>query len=275
MNRYQQCFQQLAEKQEQAFIPFVVLGDPTFEDSLAIIDQLVASGADALELSIPFSDPLADGPEIQTAVLRAMDNGMSVARSFELLKIIRERHPHIPIGLLMYANLINAKGLSAFYQACKEAGVDSVLVADVPLREAKPFVTEARKYNIAPIFICPPDATDETIEGIAAQGEGYTYLVSRAGVTGVDQTLLSDATDNIARLKKAGAPPIIQGFGIATKAQAEHYLALGIEGVISGSAIVKLIRTHYQEAAHCSDLATLLPALAEFVTSLKSATKPA
>ena len=270
MSRYQQLFNRLSAQNEGAFVPFVVLGDPTYEISKQILITLIESGADALEVSIPFSDPLADGPEIQGAVLRAIGNGMSVKQSFQLLTEIRALYPDIPIGLLMYANLIHAAGIDQFYEQCAIAGVDSVLVADVPLRESREFQTAAKAHQIAPIFICPPDATEETFAGIAKDGEGYTYLVSRAGVTGVEQKLENNSlSDNIAKLKAIGAPPIVQGFGISSPSQARHYLDCGVAGVISGSAVTQIIRENLE------DESALLTKLASFIKAMKEATRTA
>lgn len=267
MNRYNALFTRLAANKEGAFVPFVVLGDPTYEISKQILVTLIESGADALEVSIPFSDPLADGPEIQGAVLRAIGNGMTVAKSFQLLTEIRAEYPHIPIGLLMYANLIHAAGIDQFYAKCQQAGIDSVLVADVPIRESADFTQAASKYEIAPIFICPPDATEETFMGIANAGKGYTYLVSRAGVTGVAQKLENDSLEgNIQKLKAVGAPPIVQGFGISTPEQARYYLDNGVAGVISGSAVTQIIRENLK------DEAVLLGKLATFVNNMKAST---
>lgn len=267
MSRYSELFTRLDAHKEGAFVPFVVLGDPGYEVSKKILITLIESGADALEVSIPFTDPLADGPEIQGAVLRSIENGMTVAKSFALLKEIRDLYPNIPIGLLMYANLIHAAGIDQFYAKCAQVGVDSVLVADVPLRESADFRAAANKHAIAPIFICPPDVTDETIAGIAEFGEGYTYLVSRAGVTGVEQKVENNSlAENIEKLKKAGAPPMIQGFGIATPEQAQHYLKAGVSGVISGSAVTQIIRENENNEA------LLLTRMAEFITKMKAAT---
>lgn len=271
MARYDQLFTKLRAKKEGAFIPFVVLGDPNRALSAKILETLVVSGADALEVSIPFSDPLADGPEIQGAVLRALESGATVEGAFLLLSEVRTNHPTLPIGLLMYANLIYAYGVEAFYQRCQEVGIDSVLVADLPLREAAPFSSIAKAKDVAPIFICPPDATDEAIAGIAQEGEGYTYLVSRAGVTGVDQDSHSeencDLTQNIRRLKAAKAAPIVQGFGISTPEQARYYLAQGVSGVISGSAVTQIIREHLDNESE------MLEKLADFVRLMKQATQ--
>ena len=163
MERYESLFAQLKERKEGAFVPFVTLGDPGIEQSLKIIDTLIEAGADALELGIPFSDPLADGPTIQNATLRAFAAGVTPAQCFEMLALIRQKHPTIPIGLLMYANLVFNKGIDEFYAQCEKVGVDSVLVADMPIEESAPFRQAALRHNVAPIFICPPNADDDLL----------------------------------------------------------------------------------------------------------------
>lgn len=264
--RYKVLFTDLATKKEGAFVPFVVLGDPDFDTSYEIITTLIDNGADALELGIPFSDPLADGPEIQAADIRAFASGMTVKRSFELLKTIRDQHPTIPIGLLLYSNLVYKKGLANFYQEAQQVGVDSVLVADVPIREYDDYHQAALKYGIDPVLICPPNASEETFLSIAKKGRGYTYLVTRTGVTGADNTLSQDVKTRVKELEKAGAPPVIQGFGISSPEQVEFYLKAGVKGVISGSAVTRIIREHHK------DKATMLSKLATFVKSMKAAT---
>lgn len=162
MERYETLFAQLKARREGAFVPFVTLGDPNPEQSLKIIDTLIEAGADALELGIPFSDPLADGPTIQDATLRAFAAGVTPAQCFEMLTAIRQKHPTIPIGLLMYANLVFSPGIDEFYAACERAGVDSVLVADVPVEESAPFrqprcaITSRRFSSVRrmPMTIC-------------------------------------------------------------------------------------------------------------------------
>jgi tryptophan synthase alpha chain len=161
MERYDNVFAELKSRQEGAFVPFVTLGDPGPEQSLKIIDTLIEAGADALELGIPFSDPLADGPTIQNATLRAFAAGVTPTQCFEMLAAIRQKHPTIPIGLLMYANLVFNRGIDEFYAECARVGVDSVLVADVPVEESAPFRQAAMRHNVAPIFICPPNADDD------------------------------------------------------------------------------------------------------------------
>ena len=266
MERYQQRFAQLAEKKEGAFVPFVTLGDPTPALSLQIIDTLIDAGADALELGIPFSDPLADGPTIQAATLRAFEADVTPGHCFEMLAAIRQKHPTMPIGLLMYANLVFSNGIDTFYQRCAEAGVDSVLIADVPIEESAPFRAAALRHNIAPIFICPPNANDALLREIASHGRGYTYLLSRAGVTGAEKRAELPLHHLVATLKEYNAAPSLQGFGISEPSQVKEAIASGAAGAISGSAIVRIIEQHRHQPE------VMLAKLHDFVSRMKAAT---
>ncbi len=267
MERYQQLFKRLDAAKEGAFVPFVTLGDPSPEVSLQIIDTLVAAGADALELGIPFSDPLADGPTIQGANLRAFSAGVTPAQCFEMLATIRQKYPDLPIGLLMYANLVFSGGIDNFYARCAQVGVDSVLVADVPLEESAPFRQAALRHNIAPIFICPPNADDDLLREIASHGRGYTYLLSRAGVTGAEKRASLPLKHLVDKLREYHAAPPLQGFGISEPAQVKEAIASGAAGAISGSAIVKIIEQHQANPQ------ALLAELHTFVSSLKAASR--
>ena len=240
MSRYAAMFERLRARGEGAFGAFAMLGDPDLATSADLLDSLVESGADMLEVGIPFSDPVADGPVIQAAAVRALAAGVRTADCFELLTGLRLRHPDVPVGILTYANIVMARDRDAFYRAAAEAGVDSVLVADVPLIEAEPFLAAARAAGVAPVLIAAPNTPPERLRRIAEQGEGYTYCVARAGVTGADDEVRF-AGDVIAALKEAKAPPPILGFGIAEPEHVRLALATGAAGVISGSAIVERI----------------------------------
>ncbi len=266
MERYEQLFKRLAARQEGAFVPFVTLGDPSPEQSLKIIDALVEGGADALELGIPFSDPLADGPTIQNATLRAFASGTTPGQCFEMLATIRQKYPDLPIGLLMYANLVWNGGIDEFYARCAKAGVDSVLVADVPVEESAPFRQAALRHEIAPIFICPPNADDELLRQLASYGRGYTYLVSRTGVTGAENRASTPLHHLVEKLTEYHAAPPLQGFGISEPAQVRAALDAGAAGAISGSAIVKIIEKNLQQPQQ------MLTELKAFVQGMKAAT---
>lgn len=267
MERYENLFAQLKDRKEGAFVPFVTLGDPSVEQSLKIIDTLIEAGADALELGIPFSDPLADGPIIQEATLRAFAAGVTPSQCFEMLALIRHKHPTIPIGLLMYANLVFSKGIDEFYAQCEKVGVDSVLVADVPVEESAPFRAAALRHNIAPIFICPPNADEELLRQIASHGRGYTYLLSRAGVTGAENRAALPLHHLVEKLKAYDAPPSLQGFGISAPEQVTGAIDAGAAGAISGSAIVKIIEKNVAAPEQ------MLAELKAFVSAMKAATR--
>lgn len=268
MERYENLFKRLKDRKEGAFVPFVTLGDPSPEQSLKIIDTLIEAGADALELGIPFSDPLADGPTIQNATLRAFAAGVTPAQCFEILTTVRQKYPDMPIGLLMYANLVFSRGVDEFYAQCEKAGVDSVLVADVPVEESAPFRQAALRHNVAPIFICPPNADDVLLRQIASYGRGYTYLLSRAGVTGSENGTALPLNHLVDKLREYNAAPALQGFGISSPAQVTAALDAGAAGAISGSAIVKIIEKNLDNST------AMLAELKAFVQGLKAATLP-
>lgn len=263
--RFNQTFSQLKSANKIAFVPFVTIGDPDIKTSLAIIKQLVSSGADALELGFPFSDPLLDGEVIQAANKRALDNGCKIIDCFKILQQIRELYPQIPISLLLSANLVYNQGLDNFYKKCQQVGVDAVLVADVPLLEAKPFIESANKYQINPVFICPPNANSSTINKIALNSQGYTYLVSRLGVTGVDSKANNNLHSVVKNLKQDNSPPILQGFGISEPKDVELARISGVDGVISGSAVVKII------ADNLTDPKLMLTKLDKFIQTMQQA----
>jgi tryptophan synthase alpha chain len=229
-----------------------------------MLDALVEGGADMIEVGIPFSDPIADGPTIQAAADRALGQGVTTADCFALLRDFRARHADIPVGVLTYANLVLARGREAFYAASAEAGVDSVIVADAPVFEAEAFVTVARRHGIGPVLIAAPNTPAETLARVAELGGGYTYCVARAGVTGTETEMQLNHGGLFEALAANGAPPPVLGFGISTPDHVRSALAAGAAGVISGSAIVRLIERDGADAA---------PALREFVAAMKAATR--
>ena len=265
--RYEELFTRLKANGEGAFVPFVMLGDPDAAASLKIIEILIESGADALELGVPFSDPVADGNVIQAAASRALEAGVTPEGAFAVTARIRENHPRIPIGLLVYANLVLGKGLNAFYAAAAAAGVDSVLVADAPIAESADFLRAAKEHGIDQIFIAPPNADEVKLREIAAAGGGYTYYLGRAGVTGADRVISGLEKSKIKILKDAGAPPIVVGFGISTPGHVMAALEAGADGAISGSAVVKIIEKNL------GDETAMHHELAVFVKEMKAAAK--
>jgi tryptophan synthase alpha chain len=265
-SRYDALFDRLREKREGAFVPFVMLGDPNADESAQIIETLAHSGADALELGIPFSDPTADGPVIQTAADRALTGGATPDTCLGIVKKFRDRHDAIPIGLLVYANIVMGRGAERFYERAAKSGVDSVLVADVPTLSASSFVKSARGAGVAPVFIVPPNADDAKLREIAGLSEGYTYFLGRAGVTGADKEMTTPAERMISLLKSAGAPPVVVGFGISRPEHVRASLETGADGAIAGSATVAIVERHLD------DRAAMHKELAGFARDMKAAT---
>ena len=239
MTRYAAMFERARGR--GVFGAFVMLGYPDPQASLDILSTLVSAGADMIEVGIPFSDPVADGPTIQAAAERALLGGVTPGLCLDLLAEFRSRHPETPVGVLTYANLVVARGRDDFYRRCADAGVDSVLVADVPALEAESFAAAARDHGIAPALIAAPNTPRPTLERIARLGGGYTYCVARAGVTGTEREMSLNHGELFQTLAELGAPPPVLGFGISTPAHARSAIEAGAAGVISGSAIVKLI----------------------------------
>ena len=240
MSRYKAMFDRLTARAEGAFGAFLMLGDPDVETSAELLDALVEGGADMIEVGIPFSDPVADGPVIQEAAVRALKAGTRVDDCFRMLGEFRQRHSEIPVGILTYANLLTARGRDRFCADAAKAGVDSILIADVPSLEAEPFADSARKSGLDLIMIVAPNTRGQTLTKIARLSSGYTYCVARAGVTGVRDDLALEHDRLLSQLQALKAPPAVLGFGISTPEHVRQALASGAAGVISGSAIVKL-----------------------------------
>ena len=266
IDRYAQMFESLNSKNQGAFVPFVMLGDPDKDTSFNIIKALVEGGADALELGIPYSDPIADGPTIQQASIRALGTGIRPLDCFDIIAQIREAYPNIPIGLLLYSNLVIKPGAEKFYQDAANAGVDSILIADVPLREADRFMAVAKQCGIKQILIAPPNASDDTLAEIGQKSQGYTYLLGRAGVTGAETAVSIPAGELIDKLTKFQVAPPLLGFGISTPEQVSEAIKSGAAGAISGSATVNII------AAYLEQPEVMLQKLKEFVQQMKQAT---
>ncbi|MEE9383537.1 MAG: tryptophan synthase subunit alpha [Nannocystaceae bacterium] len=268
-HRYASRFATLAERGEGMFVPFLMLGDPTPRLCARLLDALVEGGADAIEVGIPFSDPTADGPTIQAAASRALSQGVTPPICLALLQDFRSRHPNVPVGILTYANLVMHRPIDAFYRRAAEAGVDSVLVADVPVIEAGPFSASARAHGIAPILIAPPNLSRHSLRRLPTLCDGYTYCVTRSGVTGVDAQLELDHHELFQALCQGGAPPPLLGFGISRPDHVREALASGAAGAISGSAVVRL-------AAKGTDAPQdAITAVRQFVHEMKAATRRA
>lgn len=237
MGQYQSLFNTL---NRSALIPFFVIGDPNEELSLELVKAAIDAGADVLELGIPFSDPVADGPTIQKADIRAMEAGMTPAKAIDFIKQVTDYKP-VPIGLLVYYNLIYQYGVEKFFADFKAAGGTSVLIADLTVDDADEIAPAATAAGLETVFMVTPNTAEDRIEKIAAQTTGFIYTVSLMGITGARSGLSDQVKPLIARLKAHTDKPICVGFGISSAEQAAEVAAAGADGVIIGSRIVKMI----------------------------------
>jgi tryptophan synthase alpha chain len=237
MGQYQEVFGKL---NRAALIPFFVLGDPDAQTSLAIIKSAIDAGADILELGIPFSDPVADGPTIQKADVRALQAGMTPRKALDLIAQVTAYKP-LPIGLLVYYNLILQYGVEAFFRDFKKAGGTSVLVADLSIDDADEIAPAAQAAGLETVFMATPNCPDERLERVVSQTTGFVYTVSVLGTTGERQGVSELVKPLIKRLKHLTKTPICVGFGISSPDQARQIADAGADGVIIGSRIVKFI----------------------------------
>lgn len=277
-SRYDKLFAALREKNEGAFVPFIMLGDPTPEASLDIIRTAVAAGADALELGVPFSDPVADGPTIQASHIRALDGGATLDSALEQVRTIRSAFPDLPIGMLIYGNVAFARGVEKFYAEFAEAGADSILLPDVPVREGAPFIAAAKEAGIDPIFIAPARAAERTLADVAEHSQGYIYAISRDGVTGTEKGSETTGLDEVvASIQRFDGPPVLLGFGISSPQHVADAIAANAAGAITGSAITKIIDRHVSRetgaAGTIEDADALHAELTDFISAMKEATK--
>jgi tryptophan synthase alpha chain len=241
MSRLAQTFARARAEHRAAFIGYVCAGDPDFDTSLAIGRTLLTHGVDILELGVPFSDPLADGPTNQLAAQRALEGGMNAARGLELVRRLRAEFPAAPLVFYTYYNLVFANGVDAYVRAAQAAGVDAMLTLDLPPEEAGEVLAAARQYGLETVFIVAPTTPDARIPLIAAATTGFIYYVSREGVTGVRADAATNIPEAVARIRKHTALPVAVGFGISTRAQVAQ-VAAHADGVVVGSALVNCIR---------------------------------
>lgn len=229
-----------------AFIAYLVSGDPDPAGFLAAAQAVIEAGADILEIGMPFSDPVADGPTIQRAHTRALEGGMTVDRFFDSLREVR-RSSEIPILLMVYCNTVYRRGVERFYREAKGAGADGVLVVDMPPEEGERAVRAARDTGIDQIFLVAPSTSDQRLEQVLQSASGFLYLASLLGVTGTRERLSDEAGTLLNRVRLRTRLPLAVGFGIS---RPEHAVALrdaGADGIIVGSALVGLVEEHARD----------------------------
>lgn len=240
-NRYEKVFERLKKNGGKAFIPYMMLGYPDRKLCLQSIQAMIDAGAHALELGLAFSDPLADGPAIQAAAARTIESGFKTRDALTLIQEIRKYNSEIPITLMCYYNSVLAHGLEKFCQAAKTAGVDGLLVVDLPPQEAKPLAEVCKNNQLSQIFIISPLTTENRMASISEFAGGFLYVVSRLGITGVEERYDSGLSDLISTAKASTSLPMIVGFGVSSPEQAEKMFIAGADGVITGSKIVNIV----------------------------------
>lgn len=255
-------FQKLKQNSECALIPFITAGDPDLETTAKALEVLANNGADLIELGVPYSDPLADGPTIQAAATRALAKGVQLE---DVLTIVKQavNKINVPIILFTYYNPIYYRGVESFLEQVKAAGVSGLVVPDLPLEEAEVLLKPAAEIGIEVTLLVAPTSSRERIKAIAAQSQGFIYLVSVTGVTGVRSQMATGVKDLLTDLHDSTDKPIGVGFGISDPEQAKQVKDWGADAVIVGSAIVKRLADNTPELG--------LKAIGEFCHSLKQA----
>ncbi len=263
---YEDAFKRTKAKNEGAFIPFVVAGNPDFETSLEIVKIFVENGADALEIGFPFSDPVADGPTVQLADIRALKAGMTAEKGFEFIRRVRE-FTDIPIGVLTYYNLIYKMDLDKFYKMAKDNGANAILAADLPPEEANNAIEAAQKNDVQQIFMAAQTTSNERLQEITKICSGFLYVVAVMGTTGARAELKNSTVELIERVKGACDIPISVGFGISNPEQVKEVIKSGADGAIVASAILNIITENLENKEE------MLQKIGKFCRELKEATK--
>ncbi|HVX02307.1 MAG TPA: tryptophan synthase subunit alpha [Nitrososphaera sp.] len=268
-NRLSASFAKLAERKERALVCYVVAGYPDVKATLEIIEALVAGGADIIEIGIPFSDPIADGPTIQRASQAALEGGATPAKALKIARQARKKHPDLPLLVMTYSNIFVKPGWDDFILRCKDAGIDGFILPDMPVEEASDYLPKAAQHGMATVFLASPNTPEERLEKIAHNSSGFMYLVSVYGITGARNKFESYTKDAVQRAKKAsgGRIPVGVGFGISKPEHARFMIDAGADAIIVGSAIVNMIASGKNRKA-------MLKELRAFSASLKKACIP-
>jgi tryptophan synthase alpha chain len=247
---------------EPAFVPYLAAGDPNYEDSLAYVEALAEGGADAIELGLPFSEPIAEGTTIQNAIVRALESGMTVERYFDF---VSELDVNVPLVCMTYYNLIyqygSSEGPRDFVARSAEVGIDGFVVPDLPAEEAGPLREACDEFGLDLVFIVAPTTTPERLERMREHVSGYVYVQARLGVTGARDDVDDATEESLTRIADWDVPKAV-GFGIKTGEHAERIVSAGADGVIVGSALVDIVAEGYADGDPTDEIAARLEALA-------------
>jgi tryptophan synthase alpha chain len=264
VSRLAKRFEELKARNEKALLCFVTAGDPSEERTVEIVETLARAGADAVEIGLPFSDPLADGPSIQASSQRSLELGMTTVKALAIVRKIRASVPDLPLILMTYYNPIRHYGLARYARDAKAAGADAHIVTDLTPEEAGDWKTYSDENGLDTVFLLAPTSTAARIEVVTKLSTGFVYCVSRTGVTGARQDVPTELTDVVARIRAQTAEPICVGFGISTPDHVRRICAFA-DGAVVGSSLVDLIHTHRDDDA-------LLSRVHAYVSALKAGT---
>lgn len=266
MNRIESAFSKAKSEGRSAFVSYVCAGDPDIDTSLEVCRTLIKSGVDVMELGVPFSDPLADGLTNQLAAQRALEAGTTQADVMELVRRIRRENDTVPIVFYTYYNLMFSNGLDAYIAEAKAAGVDGLLVLDLPPEEAEEHMASCAKYEMKTVFLIAPTTPSARVAYIAKHATGFIYYVSRTGVTGVREGLAEDLNEMVGMIREATDKPLVVGFGVSKREQVSAICELA-DGVVVGSAIVNTIKDNL------GDRDAILARMGDLVSDLVEGTK--
>ena len=266
MNRIDAKFKELRDRNEPAFIPFITAGDPSLEATMELIVEFDRRGSDIIELGIPFSDPIADGPVIQSSYYRALSRGVKLSDILELVKDVRKKS-EIPIVSMISQSILFKNGCDNFVRNAVKAGFDGATIPDLPVEEAEEIMEAGRKEGFKIICFIAPTTTRDRMELIVKKSQGFLYYISVVGITGVRSELPADITENIQNIKRSTSLPVAMGFGISTPEQARAAGKVA-DGVIVGSAIMREIEKYGNQ-----DDKILIDKAGEFVGELVKSTK--
>ena len=268
MSRIKSAFDRLNAEGRKALIPFITAGDPDAALTLPLMHALVEAGADVIELGVPFSDPMADGPTIQRASERALAKGMTMRKVLQLVSAFRTEDDKTPVVLMGYANPIEAMGLQKFAEKAAQSGVDGVLVVDYPPEEAENFGAAMKAHGMDPIFLIAPTSTAERIAQVANIASGYVYYVSLAGVTGSGALNVDAVAERLPAIREKTGLPVGVGFGIRDAATASRIAAFA-DAVVVGSRIIEEIEKSTAETA-CANVKALVADIRRGVDEVKA-----
>ncbi|HZD35589.1 MAG TPA: tryptophan synthase subunit alpha, partial [Nitrososphaeraceae archaeon] len=255
-DRISKKFSELRERKQAALICYVVGGFPDLRTSRSIIETLVKAGADMIEIGIPFSDPIADGPIIQEASHHALTHGVRPQQCVALAGYTRKLFPELPLIFMTYSNILYRTGFETFMTKARDSGIDGFILPDMSIEESEAYIKISRKLGVSSIFIVSPNTDDKRVRRIMNVSTGFLYTVSVYGVTGVRSTLYDRSVKRIAKLRKNSNPtlPIAVGFGVQKPDHVSMMVAAGADAIIMGSALIKIIRTSEDNPNMLNDL---------------------